>query len=760
MNFSGSDKVSDCIDQMQTAEIPRAVNRTLLNEFFNGLPLWSEEEAEENRILINFNDKSGAVLLHTARAQYENALMKQGSLFKVTIPDAPPQHQSDWSSFITRTINKPIMDSSSFYHVQDSVFGGVCLHGVGAKMWFDKTRWKPSFVGIQDILIPTDTELTMDNLQFFAVRRKMMPGELFKKTFAKNKQNIDPGWNLKLVRAILDEYKELNTNPQNYDWANSPEKMAELYKQNANYFDGDSAPAIWAWEFYHLEEDGENPGWYRKLILDSNNVPDTYTSEKEPNPFLYKSKKPVAMTLGEIAHFQFGDGNNVPPFMYHSIRSLAFLTYELLWTLNRLRCQWTQHVFEQMLTLFRVNDPSDRDRLNKVVMESPWGIIPEGLAFVPATERYAVDAQLVGSLQAEYKDLVGRATSSYTQQIDNGSSKERTKFEVQAMLQQMSALMSSLLSRAYRQETFSYREIARRFTLPDSEDFEVKKFRQKCLTDGKIPAKWLDISRWEIEIEQKLGGGNRSMEVAEASELMQRVNQFDPSAQAEIKHDYVQAITGNPKKAARIAPMGKKQSASDAIHDAELSFAALMGGTPVQPREGISHIEQVETCLKLMDATIKQITQAGGVGDQKQLVGLHLVAIFVSQHIAIIAQDPEEKQRVKQYNDFLGREMNQVKAFEQRQQEIAKKQQAQAGGGGAQQEAAGKIQAELIKAKAKAGISSQSAAQKRQQSAQKFKQEQIEKNLRLATEIQRDHAKALAETKIAAAKPPKVLAEK
>lgn len=759
MNFSTADKVNSCIDNMRSAEINRSANRALLDEFFNGAPLWTEKEAEENRILVNFNDKSGAVLLHTARAQYENALLNQSQFFKVSIPDAPADKQAAWSAFITRGINKPLMDSPMFYQTQRSVFGAVTLHGCGAKVWWDDYGWRPRFCGVQDLLIPTDTELTMENLQYLAIRRKMRPGELFRKTFGKQDKNRSRGWNMKAVKMILDEYKDLNQNPQNYDWANSPEQMTELYKQNQNYYDSDSAPVIWMWDFFHKEEETDNPGWYRKLVLDSNSCPQTLAqmNASDPNPFIFQSKKPFASDLGNIIHFQFGDGNNVPPFMFHSIRSLAFLTYELLWTMNRLRCQWTQHVFEQMLTLFRITDPNDRSRLEQVVFDSPWGIIPEGLVMVPAEERYQVNAALVQGLKQEYGDLVGRASASYTQQVDHGSNKERTKFEVQAMLQQVSALMASLLSLAYRQEHYSYREICRRFCNKKSDDFEIKKFRQKCIVDGKIPEKYLDLDRWDIEIDQKLGGGNRMMELAEASQLMDKVNLFDPSAQAEIKHDYALAVTNNPKKAARLAPMNSNPQDSEAVQNAEFAFAALMGGTPVTIKEGLSHIVQVETLLKLMAGVIQHINQTGGVGDPKQIMGLHMVAIYIQQHLSLIAQDPNEKARVKQYGDALGKMMNQVKAFEQRQQEMAEHQNGN--GGGMPPEIAGKVGAKIIEAQAKSKIQKDLAAQKLRHSQEKFEASEKRKNLQTVAQIQRDGAKALGETKHAAMRPPEPFEE-
>lgn len=664
---------------MKNAETYRAPNRAILNQFFNGDPPWTEKEAEDNGILVNFNDKQGANLLHQARNQYENAFTKTGQFFKVSLPLAPQDKQESWGVTITTHINNILRNSMPYYYTQDCVWGGVVLHGVGAKMWFDRTSWRPDFVGIQDILIPTDTDLTMENTRYFAVRRGMRPGELFRKTLAKGK-NIAPGWNRKIVTKILDSYKDINTNPQNWSWGNNPEQMVELYKQNGSYYDGDAAPMVWFWDFYHREEENLNPafnGWQRKLMLDRDvtGVPSELANQAEDQiQFVFDSKKPFAEKINEIIHFQFGDGNNVPPFKYHSIRSLSWLIYDLVWTMNRLNCQFTQHVFEQMMLLFKINDPADRDRLTKLILQGIVGLIPDGLTMVTAQERYQVDANLVQSLGANLKQRVGEATSQYTQNIDSGTQKERTKFEVQALLSQTSALMSSMLGRAYRQEHFAYVEIARRFSNKGSDNFDVKKFRRLCLEDG-VPEMWLTSERWEVEVEQVLGGGNRMVELAEATELMDRVHMFDPQAQLEIKHDYVLAVTNNPKKANRLAPLNSKNKVSDGMHDAQLAFGSLMMGVDMEPKHGLNHIDQVETLLRMMGQVIQRINATGGVGTPEDVFGLQSVAKYTGKHIEIIAMDPNEKPRVKMYTDALSKMMNEVRAFMQRQQEAAEKAQ-------------------------------------------------------------------------------------
>lgn len=737
---------------MKSAEVLRSPNRAILNSFYNGEPPWTAKEAEENNILINFNDKQGANLLHQARNQYENAFSKQGQFFKITVPSCPKHLQKDYGVKITNHLNHFMRNSREYYYTQDCVWGGVVLHGVGAKVWWDEHGWRPDFVGIQDMLIPTDTNLTLNNLQYFAIRRPMRAGELFRRTIGKG-QNMRKGWNLPLVKKLLSDFKDLNTNTGNYDWANNPEQMTELYKQNLSYYDGDSAPVIWMWDFFYKEEtkeEAKSNGWYRVIILDKFCNP-IASSTEEKTEFIFESETPYASKLDNFIHFQFGDGNNVPPFKYHSIRSLAWLIYDLVWTMNRLNCQFTQHVFEQMMILFRVTDPSDRDRLTKLVLQGIVGLIPEGLNIVTSQERYQVRTDLVQGLMANLKQRVSESSSQYTQSVDSGTQKERTKYEVQAILAQTSALMASMLGRAYRQEHFADVEIARRFAIKDSSDFDVKKFRTLCIEDG-IPEQYLNSDRWEVEVEQVLGGGNRMLEMAEASELMNRVHMFDPGAQQEIKHDFVLAVTNNPKKAARLAPLDAPIKVSDSVQMAYAVFGGLMQGVEMEPKEGVNHIEQIETLLGLMAQVVERIKSTDEMGTQQEVIGLQSVAKYIGKHIVILSQNPDEKPRVKTYTDNLSGLMNEVRAFVQRQEE-------QSASEGAQQNPETLAKVQSIMAELQASLMAQ---QEKTRQEMTLKQQKHDQQLQIdreksASQMQNEQGKALASVAIegmkAAAKP-------
>ena len=696
----------------------------------NGIPPFTRQEEDENNILVNVNWKIGTNQLHECRRMYENAFLKPGNYFKVNLEAGPAHKRADWSRIITRHINKPLKRSLAFMEAYRSKFAGVVLHGVGPMMWEDEWKWIPYTFGIEDLLIPTDTYTTLDNLYYFGVRKPMKPGELFRKTFGMDEKYRDPGWDMDAVQDILDSYRDLNQNPHQWNWSEHPEKMAELYKQNLTYYDSDSAPVIWFWDFYFQAEEDSGGKWCRRLMLDQDYVPAGATALTSPIKFIYE-KDNFAEELGNILHIQFGDGSNKPPFMYHSVRSIGWMLYDVVSLDNRLRCQFTEHVFEQMMMLFKVDDVADRARLEKILLSNK-GIMPQGASLIPAAERYQVDAALVNSLMSENRQIMAESTASYTNDVNDGTNKEKTATEVMAQVNSVNSLTATLINYAYLREAFAYREITRRLLLPESPEAEAKKVRMKCMNDG-IPEKYLDIDYMEIEPERVLGGGNKMLEIAQAQQIMSQYVRLDPDSQREALRIFIGAATDNEQLANMLVPEKSANHVSDAQHDADLAFGTLMQGAQMKPQGGRNHIDQVEELLKLMAMKIQAIMKSGGVGTPQDVTGLETVAQYVNGHIQLIAQDKTEKKRSRQYAQTLGKLMNMVKAFAQRQQEAAKAQQNKP-----DPALQAKIQAEQQLNQIKISGKQAEGRQKLQLKAAEFQADQQRENQRLASEMRRD----------------------
>jgi hypothetical protein len=119
--------------------------------------------------------------------------------------------------------------------------------------------------------------------------------------------------------------------------------------------------------------------------------------------------------------------------------------------------------------------------------------------------------------------------------------------------------------------------------------------------------------------------------------------------------------------------MTKAPKVTDSTHDAELAFGSLMAGVPVRLKSGMSHVEQIETVLRLMSGIIQRITETDNMGTPAELRGLSTAAGYVQEHMKRLAQDDREKARVRKYETALSNMGNLVKAFQQRQEEAARK---------------------------------------------------------------------------------------
>ncbi len=723
MNTSAQ-KVSEIIHDLKIADEMRAPNRALIQRQMNGEAPFTAAQMAENKLDVSLNSKTGTNLLAQANRQFCNAFLKTAHYFSVTLEDAPADRGMEWSQKITKNANKPLKRSRDYYELVRETGAGVMLTGVGAKMWapFDDS-WCPYFVAIEDLLIPTDTQCKMD-MSHFGVRRQMTYWDLFSKTIKKGK-NADPGWKMPVVKDMLASIKDKTVSNDQWDWRNAPEKMAELFKQDATYWQSDAVPKIKLWDFW--SRDDETGEWNLQIIPDENWTA-TYGQSGEPFAFVYDSKKPVADRLDKVLHVQFGDGNVKPPFFYHSVRSLAWLLFDLCQVQDMALCRFIGKVFEDMMLLLRVQDPADRAAVDKIHFGLRYGLLPEGIGFVKREERYQFDPQLTQMLFSNLKQFMGESASSYTQDVDTGTEKERTKFEVQALLAQTSALLSSLLNNAYIQAEFEYREICRRLCDKKSRDKDAVAFRKRCIEQG-VPEKWLDVERWEVRAETVMGGGSKQLELAAADKLMS-VRQFmEPSAQSRTLHKLVLAVTDSAAEADQLAPV-KPTKVTDSVFDAALAWGTLMTGVPMPVKEGDSHREVIETLLRMMTMRVQQIMQSGGVGTPQDVAGLVNAGTYVQQHIQLLAQDESEQQRVKQYGDVLGKIGNEVKGFAQRQQEAAAQQ-----GNGADPETQAKVQAIAATTQAKVQAKQVADQQKLAQKDAAFWQKQSHERQKLAGDM-------------------------
>jgi hypothetical protein len=747
MNFSTPDAIESICQQLRLADYPRSLNRARIDSLFNGSPPYSAQEETENNIAINVNSLEGTKLAHEARSQFANAFQKPGAFFTARTDMGPLHKRQQYGTVVSNQVNKIMKKSPQYFETLRSKFAMLCLHGIGPSSWPSTQNWCPDSVGIEDVMIPSNTLLTMKNLPFFAIFRSYTAYELRRLTSG---PKVDPAWKMPVVNKMIKWCDTNTAQLSGTQWPQvwAPEKMESRMKDDSGLYASDAVPTIDAWDFYWWNDDKKVSGWNRRIVLDAFGQPGiggVLPNRKEGHDtgFLYDpGTRKYGSKMSEIINFQFADLSAVAPFRYHSVRSLGFLLYAVCHLQNRLRCKFNEAVFEGLMMYMRVKSMDDAERALKINLISR-GIIDETVQFLPQAERWQVNAQLAELGLNQNQQIVNQNSSSYVQsQGKTNPDVEKTAFQVRTELNATTALISSSLLQAYQYQHFEYEEIFRRFMVKNSRDVDVRTFRLNCLKAG-VPEKLMVAEAWELEPERVMGSGNKTLEMAIAQQLMEWRPLYDPDSQREILRISTLSATDDPGLTKLLVPE-QADKLTSSKQKAMVSMGTLMLGLPVKFGVTDNRVEVTEVLLAEMAIIVGRIQKTTGVATPEQLVGLQTVGQTIDEQIQVISQDKEQSERVRKYADALGKLMNMVKAFAQRLQQQMKA--AQANGGGEQVDPKQKAQAEatVIQAKVKAESSSTAHAQKTAQrqvsweAEEKRKQEQHEQEM--AAEAQRTHA--------------------
>lgn len=333
--------------------------------------------------------------------------------------------------------------------------------------------------------------------------------------------------------------------------------------------------------------------------------------------------------------------------------------------LNRMQCKVTESTFEQMLWFFRVAGQADFDRIKKAVF-SHMGVIPQGVSFVPSQERFKPDPGQIQMGLGMMRQILSENAASYVQDFDQGGTggKEMTATETMARVNNVNTMVSGMINLAYTYQTSQYREIARRFCIKNSPYIEAKEFQKACLRAG-VPSEYLDAERWDIEPERTIGGGNKTLEIAQANQLLQMRQFLGPDAQRRVDHIAVEVFTDDPALAEDLAPTDSQQPISKSQHDAELATDRILRGLQFEPMPQMVYEDYVQVWLRDM-AQLIQLSQQTGQPTMQDVIGLGNLGQHIQKFIQAIGGGQQDQPRLKQYADILGQLMNHVKGMGQR----------------------------------------------------------------------------------------------
>lgn len=704
--------VSDClrvIDTMEQSGGLRALDRALIHSQMDGKAPYTAKEVEDNQIQFNVNKLGGYKIAMDADMQVNGALMNKDRFFTVRCTKGKTEKRDEWGSAFTEHINDPMKRGKSgkrHLYLMMERNASLVMDGIGAMVWMNNYNWMPRFIPLADLLIPEDTGLDLsEGLGHFAFNVYYTPWQLNKLVSG---DKVDKGWDVPFVRKIIASIPKVSSVvPGIWDNWGNPEAWESLMKQHSFYMQSDAAGKVKI--TFVFEQDEDTGKWFRKVVYrktENVGLPDggpTSPTVDDGIKFMYDSgTTPFADDIEQILTVQFGAGNVVAPLKFHSTRGLGTLLYAAVEADNRLYNQTLQATFWDLMQILRVTNPTQQDR-PKVLNLHQWGVLEEGISFVTTEERHVPDRAMLESTTAQNRQLIAESSSSYVSDVDNGTQREQTLGEAQIKLQSANKIVSGMLSNMYWQECYYYEEIKRRMLMKNPTDPEIKKFQDKCRAKGIPSALMNDPEAWVVDVEKVFGAGDQTLAIQEVTALMAIVTQLDPSAQIIVRRKYIATITRNPDLARQLVPDDPNKS-SGGRQAAEDVFGTLMQGLQVSMREGIEQQDYVIAMAEMMAAKIQQIKDLDDVGTPQDVMGLQAVERDIMAHIELLAKDPAMKPLVAGMTKEVGKMMNEVKAFAQRQ-----RQKAQAEAEKANQDPNAEAQAQALAAQTAAKVESQSA---------------------------------------------------
>jgi hypothetical protein len=340
MTFTNPAVIESICQQLRLADYPRSLNRARIDSLFNGSPPYSAEEERENNIAINVNSLEGTKLAHDARSQFANAFQKPGAFFTARTDMGPVHKRQKYGTIVTREVYKVMKRSPLYFETLRSKFAMLMLHGIGPSAWETSQMWCPDAIGIEDVMIPSNTLLTMKNIPFFAIFR--------------SKRLMNFVGSLTAPRLIrLGTFR--GDSPEMGD-TNTLSFLAHMASDVVPGEDGVRRRTITAFmpptlfrlsilDFYWYNDDKKVSGWNRRIIVDAYGPPGAGvlpTGRWKGLVFYNPQDRKYGSKDSEIVNFQFADLSAVA----RSVTTFAcpWASCYAVCTSNRLRCKFNEAV--------------------------------------------------------------------------------------------------------------------------------------------------------------------------------------------------------------------------------------------------------------------------------------------------------------------------------------------------------------------------------------------------------------------------------
>jgi hypothetical protein len=654
-----ADSLREIYKRLKDADRVASSNRAEVQAMFDGQPPYDEAELRATgqafRCNLNFDEASS--LLEQSVGQYTDLLNSVENLVTVKTRVGSEAQRAEWEPIIAEEVTHLLRAWPEFHTKYLLLAHHFISHGVGIALFEDEVDWRWSVIGLGDFLMPRKTLASEGELEIAVARRSYQAHQLYRyiedpETAAKT------GWDVEAVReALLGAKPKTIGSTAVGEWE---EYQTEL-KNNDLHYTHASASEIKVLHGWVQEFTGEVSHY---IALEDD------TAE---NKWLYSCRCRFPSPSHAFVVFPYGVGSNG---YYHSIRGLGHRIFPHIQVSNRLR---SQLVDGAMLASSLLIVPETEEALDSLAFSyyGPYAVMNPGFNIA---ERAVPDfSKNVLPVLADMTEIVGKKVGQYNVS-EPASSREKTRYEVQAQLQEQARVSTASLNLFYEPwnrllRSVVSRLIRRDYSVLDPGGREVIEFRKRCLERG-VPSEALyKIDVASVKAVRALGNGSEQMRTLALTEFTEMIGSLDDVGRRNLIRDRIAARIGY-ESADRYAP--KPTPDGRPVMDekiAELENGQMRMGSELRVLPNENHIVHARIHLQAM-AQVADSVEQGQVPVEQVIDFLAKLFTHTEPHVAEASRDAllaEEaaslRKALQNFGEIVTNGLRKVKAAQEKAQE-------------------------------------------------------------------------------------------
>ena len=536
---------------------------------------------------------------------------------------------------LSEEFHRAIIGWDRFHYFYNLLAHHFVAYGMGAVFFENETSWKYNVCGLGDFLVPDQTPMNEDMVEFIVVKRSYLAHELF--DFIEDPKTAKAaGWDVSEVKEAIKRCSASagQIGREHDDW----EQLQKEIKTNELHYSYVRSPTIPVNHYYCRESDGS----YSHFI----------GTRDGTGEFLFRRDRRFKKATEAFIFFPFSIGNG----LLHSVRGLGHKIFPSIAVSNRFRNTMVDGALLSSTILLQPATPADADNF-VLSQQGPVTILPPNVQVVPGRMTNIGDAALpiLNDLGRQRSNVAG---SYQIEASGDGFTKPRTAEEIKATVANQSVLTTSSMNLFYTPWQKFLKEVFRRMMNKNYGEYEsghqeVKQFHERLKT-RKIDVKSLKPDLLDVEPVRAVGYGSPAQRLQAFNEFLQISGGFDEVGRQNLLRDRVAARVGY-SNVDRYVPPPNSQKLRPTLDAkmANLENSAMSNGKPIPVSPDDLHGEHCRVHFSDVAQSLQMIEQNQQVDEMETLRYFSAQLPHCGAHLQFLAKDKSKEREVGQYLKIL-----------------------------------------------------------------------------------------------------------